>query len=160
MTGAGDAGELLDVGAVARPHGLRGQVVVHFVTNRPERMVVGAVFATDRGDLRIADIRRIGNRWVVLFEGIGSLDEAESLRGVVLRAAPIDDPDALWVHDLLGAEVVDGADGRLIGTVAAVVENPASDLLELDGGGLVPLHFVVDHVPGRVTVELPAGLLD
>jgi 16S rRNA processing protein RimM len=160
VTGAGDTGELLDVGAVARPHGLRGDVVVHFVTNRPERMAVGAVFATDRGDLRIEEVRRSGNRWVVHFEGIGSLEDAESLRGLVLRAAPIDDPDALWVHDLLGAEVVDAADGRVIGTVAAVAENPASDLLELDSGGLIPLRFVVDHRPGRVTVDLPAGLLD
>jgi 16S rRNA processing protein RimM len=160
VTGAGDTGELLDVGAVARPHGLRGDVVVHFVTNRPERMVVGAVFATDRGDLRIEEVRRTGSRWVVRFEGIGALEEAESLRGLILRAAPIDDPDALWVHDLLGAEVVDAADGGVIGTVAAVVENPASDLLELDEGGLIPLRFVVDHAPGRVTVDLPAGLID
>jgi hypothetical protein len=45
--------------------------------------------------------------------------------------------------------------------VTAVEANPASDLLVLDGGGLVPLCFVVDHVPGsRVVVRVPDGLLD
>jgi hypothetical protein len=47
-----------------------------------------------------------------------------------------------------------------LGTVTAVVANPVSDLLELDGGGLVPLRCVVDHGPGRIVVDIPAGLLD
>jgi 16S rRNA processing protein RimM len=152
--------DLLDVGVVARPHGLHGDVVVHFLTNRSERMEPEFEFVTDRGDLRIERVRRHGDRWIVGFHGVTTLEAAQSLRGVVLRAAPIDDPDALWVHELIGAEVVDVADGRTLGTVTAVLESPASDLLEIDGGGLVPLRFVVEHVPGRVTVEIPRGLLD
>ena len=145
---------------VARPHGLRGDVVVHFVTNRQERTVAGARFATDGGELVIGSLRPNGARWVVHFEGVDTLEAAEALRGVVLRAEPLEDPDALWVHDLLGSEVVDAADGRLLGRVAAVVENPASDLLELEDGALVPLRFVVAHEAGRLHVDLPAGLLD
>ena len=38
--------------------------------------------------------------------------------------------------------------------------NPASDLIVLDGGGLVPMRFVVEHGPGSVTVDIPDGLLD
>jgi len=155
-----DDSELLEVGVVTRPHGLQGDVVVHFMTNRPERMEPGAAFVTDRGEMRIAKVRRHGDRWVVAFEGVSSLQAAESLRGVVLRAAPIDDPDALWVHQLIGAEVLDASDGRLLGTVTAVFESPASDLLELDGGGLIPLRFVVDHSGGRLKVDIPPGLLD
>jgi 16S rRNA processing protein RimM len=151
---------LLDVGVVTRPHGLQGDVVVHFMTNRPERMELGAAFVTDRGEIRIEKVRRHGDRWVVAFEGVDTLAGAQSLRGVVLRAAPIDDPDALWVHELIGAEVFDASDGRSLGTVTAVFESPASDLLEIDGEGLVPLRFVVDHVSGQVTVQIPPGLLD
>ena len=53
----------------------------------------------------------------------------------------------LWVHELVGAAVVDRA-GRELGTVAAVEANPAHDLLVLDGGGLVPMVFVVDQRDG------------
>ncbi len=81
------------------------------------------------------------------------------LRGTVLRGRPLDDEDAWWVHELIGSEVVD-TDGAQLGTVQAVVANPASDLLELDGGALVPLRFVVERSAGRVVLELPAGLLD
>ena len=53
--------------------------------------------------------------------------------------------------------------------MVAVLDNPASDLLELDTGALVPLRFVVDQTrptageggePGRLVVEVPAGLFD
>ena len=82
------------------------------------------------------------------------------LRGLALRAEPVDDPDELWVHDLIGAEVVT-VDGDVAWAAAsAVVANPASDLLELDAGALVPVAFVVDHAPGRVTIDPPEGLFD
>ena len=63
------------------------------------------------------------------------------------------------MHELIGAAVVDTAD-RPLGAVTAVIANPASDLLELDGGGLVPVRFVVSHTAGRVVVDIPAGLLE
>ncbi len=94
------------------------------------------------------------------FEGVNDRNAAEALRGTVLRAAPADRPGVLWVHELVGAEVVDQG-GRLLGSVEAVEPNPASDLLVLAGGGLVPLRFVVGHTPGeRVVVDIPDGLLD
>jgi hypothetical protein len=44
--------------------------------------------------------------------------------------------------------------------VTAVEVNPASDLLVLDDGHLVPLRFVTATEPGRVTVDVPEGLFD
>jgi 16S rRNA processing protein RimM len=44
--------------------------------------------------------------------------------------------------------------------VVAVEANPAHDLLVLDDGALVPVVFVVEHTPGRVVVDPPAGLLE
>jgi len=66
----------------------------------------------------------------------------------------------IFVHELLGAEVVDTA-GAVLGVVEAVEANPASDLLVLDGGRLVPLRFVVEHTSGaRIIVDIPDGLFD
>jgi len=140
------------VGRIVRPHGLSGEVVVDFVSNRAERSTPGSVFATDHGELRIESARPFQHRWLVHFAGVEGIDAAESLRGRILRAAPLD--------ELVGSKVFDQADGRQLGTVTAVVANPVSDLLELDGGGLVPLRYVVDHGPGRVVVEVLPGLLD
>jgi 16S rRNA processing protein RimM len=98
-------------------------------------------------------------RHLVCFDGVADRTGAEALQGTVLTAEPLDDPAALWVHDLVGAEVV-AVDGARLGVVAAVEANPASDLLVLEGGGLVPLTFLVRTEAGRVVVDPPAGLLD
>lgn len=145
---------------MARPHGLRGEVVVDLVSNRAERARAGAVFATDIGELRVREARPFGGRWLMTFEAVDDLASAERLRGTVLKARPLEDGGALWVHELVGAKVVRHGDGSTVGRVRAVVANPASDLLELEDGTLVPIRFVVGAGEGRVEVDPPPGLLD
>jgi len=150
---------LLEVGRVGKAHGLNGEVVVALVSNRPERVEVGSSFVTDGGELRIDAARPFGGNWLMRFAGVDSRERAEALRGTMLRARPLEDEDAWWVHELIGSEVLD-TDGARLGTVQAVVANPASDLLELEGGALVPLRFVVERSAGRVVLDVPPGLLD
>jgi 16S rRNA processing protein RimM len=153
----------LVVGYVTKPHGLKGEVLVHLVTNRTERMHPGSTFLTDRGPLTVVACAPQADRWRVRFEGVSDRNAAESLQRLELRAEPLDDPDALWIHELVGAHVV-LPDGSPAGTVEAVEANPASDLLVLDTGALVPLVFVVGtdrtREPVVVTIDPPVGLLD
>lgn len=151
---------MLEVGRVVKPHGIRGEVAVEAVTNRPEqRFAAGAVLSSDRGPLEVVSGRPHQGRWLVTFAGVDDRNQAEALRGLVLRAEPLDEEGALWVHELIGAEVV-GPDGQSYGVVESVEANPASDLLVLSGERLVPLVFVVDQRPGRVVIDPPPGLLD
>jgi 16S rRNA processing protein RimM len=162
----------LEVGRIVKAHGIRGEVVVEAVSNRRERFTAGAVlYAGDRAfSVRRATVqggpdpagRMSLDRWIVSFEGVADRNEAERLRGTVLTGEPLeheDDPGELWVHELVGAELFD-VSGKALGRVSAVEANPASDLLVLDGGALVPMVFVVESAPGRVVVDPPAGLLD
>jgi 16S rRNA processing protein RimM len=150
---------LLEVGRIVKPHGIRGEVIVELYTNRTERLAAGAVLASPRGALEVVRASPHQNRWIVAFAGVEDRDGAGLLRGTVLSAEPIDDEGELWVHELIGAEVVDVA-GRVHGRVDAVEANPASDLLVLGDGRLIPLTFVVESAPGRLVVDVPAGLLD
>jgi len=160
---------LLEVGRVLKPHGLRGEVIVALVSNRTERLSAGATLIgrpspTDAArELVVRHARPFeatgGGRWIVLFAGFRSREDAEALRALVLQAPPLDDPDALWAHELIGAEVR-AVSGDPLGRVAAIEANPASDLLVLEGGGLIPLRFVVDHQAGSISVDIPPGLLD
>lgn len=153
---------LLEVGSVVRAHGLRGQVVIELTSNRPERHAVGAVLDGGGRPLEItASAPAPGgagrDRWLVSLRGVTTREQAEALRGTTLRAEALADPDALWVHELIGARVLDGA-GNDRGVVVDVEANPASDLLVLDSGVLVPLTFVTAHDAGQVRVEGPEGL--
>lgn len=144
-----------------KPHGLRGEVIVALSTNRDERLAPGSQLRT--GGARVLCVEQATphrGRFIVRFEGVAGIDGAEALRDETLFAPPMDDPDVLWIHELIGAAVED-VDGRALGTVEAVEANPASDLLVLENGVLIPLRFVVHCDPrSRITVDVPEGLVE
>lgn len=151
---------LLEVGRIAKAHGLRGEVIVELVTDRPERTSPGAVLTTHDGDLTVSSARPHGARWLVELEESSTKESADALRGTVLWAEPLDDEGTLWVHELVGCRVVDGV-GVHRGTVESVQANPAADLLVLDSGALVPVTFVVGGPHGgTVRVDVPDGLFE
>lgn len=130
-------------------------------TERTERLDPGSVLHTERGPLTVMSSSRHQDRWIVQFDGIGDRDVAETWRGVVLRAEPKGDADdgVLWVHELVGSCVV-LPDGAQVGVITEVESNPASDLLVLDSGALVPVVFVIGNEGGQVTIDPPDGLFD
>jgi 16S rRNA processing protein RimM len=78
-TGAPAPDDLVLVGTIERPHGLRGEVVVNPLTDfGGERFVPGATLTTARAgqapdgstSLRIDDVRWHKDRPLVLFEGV------------------------------------------------------------------------------------------
>lgn len=151
--------ELLEVGSIAKPHGLKGEVIVKLVTDHTERLDAGSVLQTDRGPLTVLSAHPHQHRWRVRFEGFASREDVEVLHGLVLRAEPIDDPDEWYVHELIGSQVV-LADGTVVGTCTAIVANPAHDMVEIDGGPVIPMPFVADFADGVITIDPPEGLLD
>jgi 16S rRNA processing protein RimM len=156
--------DLLEVGRIGRPHGVHGDVFVDLTTDRSERVAVGARLSTGDRWLTVERSAPSNRRWRVHFAGIDDRTAAERLTGRALFAVPIDDPDVLWVHDLIGARVLE-VDGTPRGHCVAVIDNPAADLLELDTGALVPATFVVAVDVGvdgatSVTVDVPDGLFE
>jgi 16S rRNA processing protein RimM len=152
---------LLEVGRITKPHGVRGEVLVAFTSERTDRLDAGSVLLTDRGALTVVSSRPHQDRWIVDFEEISGRDEADGWRGVLLRGQALeeDDPTGDWVHDLIGSVVV-LPDGSPVGEVDAVQANPAADLLVLDTGALVPMVFVTDRASGRLVIDPPEGLLE
>lgn len=162
-----DERPMLEVGRITKPHGLRGEVLVSLSTTETSRVEGGSVLVAGSRRLVVVTSTRHHQRWIVAFAGVDSREAAEELQGTPLFApakAGADDGDveALWVHELIGARVVE-LTGRRRGSVVAVLANPASDLLELDSGALVPLHFVVGGLESGpdgpvVRIDPPDGL--
>jgi 16S rRNA processing protein RimM len=150
----------LEVGRIIRAHGLKGQVLVDLWSDRVERLAAGETLQSERGLLLVVASAAHQARFIVSFEGVSTREAAERLRGVVLSAPRIDDDSVIWIDQLFGAEVVDTADTPR-GVVVDVEANPASDLLVLDSGALVPLTFVVSVDPNRrVVIDPPEGLFE
>ncbi len=154
-----DADRLLEVGRIGRAFGVRGDVYVDLITDRVERVAPGSTLWDDKQWLTVVTSSLANGRWRVHFEGCDDRTAAEAMARRVLSAEPIEDPDALWVHDLIGARVVE-RDGTDRGRCVSVLENPASDLLELESGALVPVAFVTGIADGVVTIDPPDGLFE
>ncbi|MGJ7441485.1 ribosome maturation factor RimM [Aquipuribacter sp. MA13-6] len=161
---------LLVVGRLGRPHGLKGELTVAVRTDDARgRFVPGAWFLTDPnvGALVLAAARTHTDRWVLRFEDVTSREDAEALRDVTLLVdAAADEPedDAWPVEDLVGLRA-QTPDGHALGTVTALQSGTAQDLLVVDTGAgdvLVPfvtaLVPVVDVAAGHVVVDPPGGL--
>ena len=150
----------LEIGRIGKAHGLRGEVTAVITSDRPERTAPGAVWFLDARPFTVRAIRPFQQKWIAQLDGVDTREAAEALTGTVIMGEPIDDDDALWVHELVGGIVVT-ADGQEWGPVTGVYPNPASDLLELADGTLIPTVFVTDGsgLPERVVVDPPEGLL-
>jgi 16S rRNA processing protein RimM len=154
------AARRLEIGRIDRAHGLRGEVVVTLTTNRLERLEPGSVLYAADEALTVEAAQPHQGRFLVRFRGVHDRADADRLHGAELLADAIDDPSEWWVHDLVGAMVVD-QHGIERGCVVEVQANPASDLLVLESGALVPLRFAVGLDPNaRVDIIAPDGLFD
>jgi 16S rRNA processing protein RimM len=150
---------LLIVGRITKPFGLKGDVVVLLTTTEHDRVAAGSILETDRGSLTVKHSRPHQDRFVVLFEGTAGRSGAEALRGLELRAAATEGDDELWAHKLIGLSVHE-LSGQDRGKVVSLHVNPASDLLELEDGRLVPLRFVTGVADGVIHVDVPDGLFE
>jgi 16S rRNA processing protein RimM len=163
------------VGRVARPHGIRGHVVVNPETDFvAERFYAGAEMRTRvkglETALRITDARVEGRRPVLAFEGYATVEAAEELAGVELRVAETDlqplPEGTYYLHQLVGCRV-ETTDGRVIGTVQRVDGGAGAAVLSVDapsGEVLVPLAqeicVGIDIEARVIRVQMPDGLLE
>lgn len=169
--------ELLTVGRVVRPHGVRGEVIVEVRTDEPEaRYAVDAELVATGPEapprLTVADRRPHQGRLIVTFADVPDRDAAERLRGALLQVdrdtvPPPEDPEEYRDHQLIGLTARTPG-GEPLGEVVRVDHAPASDLLVLQrpAGSTVLVPFVTAIVPevdlsgGQVVVDPPSGLLD
>jgi 16S rRNA processing protein RimM len=173
--GAAPHPDLLVVGRVGKPQGVKGEVTVQVRTDDPDsRFAPGSVLVTEppeRGPLTVERRRWQNGTLVVGFAGIGDRDAAEGLRNTTLQIdartlPPSEDPDEFHDSELVGL-VAELVDGTAVGSIAEVLHLPGGDVLVVrspEREVLVP--FVRDMVPvvdvpgGRVVLTPPQGLMD
>lgn len=168
-------GDSLLVGRIARAHGNRGQVIVNPETDFPgERFAVGQALRVEQDgrsrERRIASVRFHQGRPIVGFEGIDTMDEAETLAGAELKIAssavgPLA-AGTFYHHELVGCHVQDTG-GRTVGRVMRVDGPMERSLLAVNGAGgevLVPLvaHICVKVDPAArvIVIDPPDGLIE
>jgi len=167
--------DLVAVGRVVKPHGLRGEVVVTPLTDFPERFRPGLEVALRDAAgaaraARVGSVRTHLGRLLVRFDGVDGPEAAGALRDLDVCALPGDVPARpegfVFHHEVEGCVAVDRAGSRL-GT--------ARDLLDVAGRPILvlvtprgdrevpftrPLVVSVDVAAKLIVLDLPPGLLE
>ena len=147
--------------AVAGAHGVKGEVRLKLFSDSVESLARHATLFVGGTERRLIDVREGGKTAVARFHGVTDRSAAEALRGQLVevdRSAlpPLEDGE--YYHaDLVGLRCVD-RDGGEIGTVAAVENYGAGDLLEIELAGgrkaLIPFRPGIADLDGeRVVVD-------
>lgn len=156
----GSEAELICLGVVGAPHGVKGLVRIRTFTETPEAIAAYGPLTDDAGRIWRLSVEAPWKAGVIArLEGIRDRDAAERLKGQKLHVAratlPEPDDEVYYHADLIGLEVR-REDGAAVGRIAAVLDFGAGDLLEvrLHTGETVMLPFTAAAVP---VIDVAAG---
>jgi len=167
--------ELVAIAKIAKPRGLKGEVVADLLTDFPERFEgleeVTAVGA-DGGlsELKIENAWFQNGRVVLKFQGVDSIDAAEEWRNAEICVAESEavelESDQFYDWQLAGCEVKT-VTGEAIGNVREVMRTGGTENLVVAGETrdfLIPfaetICVEVDIAGKRIVVDPPEGLLE
>lgn len=130
----------VELGVVARPHGVDGELRVH-VYNAESTLLeeLGEVFLIDEADptpslVDVISTRRGPKALLMRVAGVASRADAEALRGCVLavprQALPKLEEGEFYHSDLIGLAAYEG--GHQLGTVAEVLDYPSVECLRIE----------------------------
>jgi len=157
---ATDVGRI-SLAAVAGAHGIQGEVRLKLFTDSAESLSRHAKLLVGGVERRLLKVRGDNKGAVARFEGVEDRTAAEGLRGSLVeidRAALPPIGEGEYYHaDLIGIPCVD-SEGNALGTVVAVENFGAGDLLEVEGEGgrrsLIPFKpGIADLIDGRFVLD-------
>ena len=130
----------IELGVIARPQGVKGEVRVH-VFNSDSTLLeeLAEVFLIAQDDeepalVEILSARRGPKALLMRLEGVSSREDVEALRGYMLcipRAALPELEDGEYYHaDLIGLEAFEGSEA--FGTVIDVLDYPSAECLKIE----------------------------
>ena len=162
MAAAGDRGERrIALAAVAGAHGVNGEVRLKLFSDSAESLAAHRILFVGGAERRLLSVRDSGKMAVARFDGVADRSAAEALRGSLVEvdrdALPPLDEDEYYHVDLIGLAAVDH-DGNSVGTVVAVENYGAGDLLEIEKAdgkrSLIPFRpGVAELQEGRIKLD-------
>lgn len=166
--------ELIVVGRVGRPHGLRGEMRIQPDTDFPERLTglqqITLLKNEESMQASVVSIRPHGTGVLLKLEGIDTIESAARWRGAAVavrreHAAPLE-AGRHYVSEVLGLRV-ETEDGRILGTVAEVLRTGSNDVYVVKGAErevLVPaistVVLAIDLARTRMVIRPMPGMLE
>ena len=155
-------GDLVLLGVFGAPHGVRGEIRLKSYTADPAAIASYGPLTTEDGRIfELVSVRPQKDVLIARVRGLASRDAAQALTHVKLYA-PRErlgeaEEDEFFHADLVGLRA-ETADGETLGTVVALHNFGAGDVLEIrpGRGQSILLPFTKEVVP---VVDIPGGLM-
>jgi 16S rRNA processing protein RimM len=163
------------VAKIGAAHGIRGEVRLFVDADDPLAVKKLGSLEDETGERKfsIAALREANGRVIARFEGIADRDAAEQLTNLELfvsrdRLPKQKDANTFYQADLIGLRA-ESTEGVTVGTIAAIRNYGAGDLLEIapvQGGDTFMIPFIEQFVPTvdikgeRVVVDPPTGTIE
>ena len=145
--------DLVQVGKVGKPHGIKGAFFVEHGSKEPKRYALGTTLLVGGQPAKVVESKRAGGRPVIRLDR--EVERGEKIE-VEKSSLPSPGDGSYYAFELVGLEVQEEG-GRVLGRVAEITTNPANDVLELDSGLALPLVDAcvqkVDLATGRIIVQ-------
>ena len=147
--------------AVAGAQGVKGELRLKLFSDSIESLSRHDILHVGGVERRLLAVRDSGKTAVARFEGVSDRSAAEALRGSLVEVdratLPALEEGEYYHADLIGLEAI-GRDGNRVGTVAAIENYGAGDLLEIeqpDGRkSLIPFKpGIADLEDGRILLD-------
>lgn len=167
--------EWLIVGAVLKPHGVHGDLLVEIITDFPERLAAGVRFGLGpaTGPQQYFEVFRIRvhkNQWLLSVKGVRDRDSILQWRGQYLFLPELtreELPEGYYYEHQLQGLRCHTADGTSLGSVVGLDTSGGQTRLIIrnqDRDVLVPwvpqIVTAVDPEGGTITLDPPRGLFD
>jgi len=169
--------DLVVVGRVRRPTGIKGAVLVEVYSGIPDRFIVGDVVIANGIEYEVVDTGKSGGSAKLTFDGIDSIDKASILRDAELsvpaESLPENPPGVYYHYEIIGISVVT-VDGQELGALTEILETGSNDVFIIRPKNtaqdekkspeiLVPVLdgviVKVDQEARVMTIDLPDGIL-
>jgi len=125
--------EFLAIGKIGRTHGLQGELWMNMLTDFPERLESGkpVFIGSNYQKMTIRAFRLSGTRGLISFHGIGTSEEADSLKNQLVYVSESLIPQLpegeYYHHDLIGITAMDEKD-QILGTLVDILQTGANDV--------------------------------
>jgi 16S rRNA processing protein RimM len=155
------SGRRIALAAVAGAHGVKGEVRLKLFSDSAESLSRHETLFVGDVERRLLSVSKGGKMAVARFEGVSDRGAAEGLRGALVEvdrdALPLLEAGEYYHADLIGLPCEDG-DGNPVGSVVAVENFGAGDLLEIETApgkrSLIPFKAgVADLEDGRIILD-------
>lgn len=164
--------QYLEVGKIVGTHGIRGEMRVECWANSPDFLRTFKTLYLDEGKTPLAVTCRPHKNIVLMtVKGIGSIEEADTLRGKVVYIDRADvhlDEGEHFVQDIIGLSVTDADTGEVYGKVLDVLKTGSNDVYEMENAEHKRYYIPVipdimagfDFDKGAVYIHPMKGLFD